>query len=79
MLEQMVTVMEANERRIEITEGKKRKLGFCLEKGKGKKKRSVWKRNESGSFLYTLKGKKNYKITVLPLRRNTWYYILHSL
>ena len=34
MLEWMVMVMEANVWRIEIIEGKKRKLGFYLEKGK---------------------------------------------
>ena len=39
-------VMEANERRIEISKGKKRKLG--LEKGRRKE---TSEKNESGSFL----------------------------
>ena len=51
MLERMVTVMEANAWRIEIIEGKKRKLGLLLRKGKeGRRRESVGK-DESGSFL----------------------------
>ena len=51
MLERMVTVMEANAWRIEIIEGKKRKLGSLLRKGKeGRRRESVGK-DESGSFL----------------------------
>ena len=59
MLERIVTVMEANVWRIEITGRKKRKLGLLLRKRKKKKKnkRKRWEK-ESGTFLlYRLKGK----------------------
>ena len=57
MLERMVTVMEANERRIEITRNKRKILGFLLGKGKKeRKKRNVWERSGLEASLYTQKG-----------------------
>ena len=56
MFDLIAKVMEAKVMRMEVTEGKKRKLGLLLRKGKKEKKekKKRLEENKSGSFfIYT--------------------------